>query len=61
MNMVKSVFRVEWWLREAEGVTKPARVEHLVYTRQDMENFAREEREKDRQYNVVYHWKMYER
>ena len=60
MSVPKSLFRVEFWLREAEGITKPERTEHMVFTRQDMENFAREERARDRQYNVVYYWCRYE-
>jgi len=60
-DMVKSLFLVEWWLREAEGVTKPHSIAYMVFTRENMQNFAREEREKDRQYNVVYYWKRYER
>ncbi len=61
MHMVKSLFRVEWWLREAEGVTTPARTEHFVYTRKDMRKFARRENERDRTHNCVYTWCMFEK
>lgn len=59
--MVKSLFRVEWWLREAEGVTTPARTEYLVFTREVMQNYARLENERDRQHNCVFYWCRYEK
>ena len=57
--MPKSFFQVQWWLREAEGVRKPERTERMVFTRQEMQEFAVKERAKDRQYNVVYYWQRF--